>query len=70
MRLGWVQHFEKTVNASLTSRRALARPCEVVSRYQGECLEGLLERSNRPKRWDKEKATPVAFSSGASASPL
>jgi transposase-like protein len=45
MRLGWVQHFEKTGNASLTSRRCgISRPTvrKWVSRYQAEGLTGVI----------------------------
>ena len=58
MRLGWVQHFDKTGNASLTSRRCgISRPTlrKWVSRYQELGVEGLLERSRRPKRCPPKK---------------
>jgi transposase InsO family protein len=52
MRLGWVQFYERTGNFSLTSRRCgISRPTlrKWVRRYQELGLEGLLERSRRPK---------------------
>jgi transposase InsO family protein len=58
MRLGWVQHYEKTGNASLTSRRCgISRPTlrKWVSRYQVAGLQGLLDRSHRPKRCPPKK---------------
>ncbi len=58
MRLGWVQHYEKTGNASLTSRRCgISRPTlrKWVGRYQAEGLEGLLDQSHRPKRCPPKK---------------
>lgn len=51
MRLGWVQLFETTRNASLTSRRCgISRPTlrKWVTRYQQLGLPGLQERSRRP----------------------
>jgi transposase InsO family protein len=58
MRLGWVQFYEKTGNFSLTSRRCgISRPTlrKWVSRYQESGLEGLLDRSHRPKRCRPDK---------------
>lgn len=58
MRLGWVQPYEKTGNASLTSRRCgISRPTlrKWVSRYQVAGLQGLLDRSHRPKRCPPKK---------------
>ena len=61
MRLGWVQFYKKTDTFSLTSRRCgISRPTlrKWVSRYQESGLEGLLDRSRRPKhcRHDKMNA--------------
>jgi transposase len=58
MRLGWVQFYQKTGNFSLTSRRCgISRPTlrKWVSRYQELDLEGLHERSRRPKRCPPDK---------------
>ena len=58
MRLGWVQFYQKTDNFSLTSRRCgISRPTlrKWVSRYQESGLEGLLDRSRRPKRCRPDK---------------
>jgi transposase InsO family protein len=58
MRLGWVQFYQKTGNFSLTSRRCgISRPTlrKWVSRYQELGLEGLHERSRRPKRCPPDK---------------
>jgi transposase InsO family protein len=61
MRLGWVQHYQKSGNASLTSRRCgISRPTlrKWFSRYIQQGIAGLIDQSRRPHHCPPNKVTP------------
>ena len=52
MRLGWVEHYQKSGNISLTSRRCGISRLTLtkwLKRFQQQGMSGLLNQSRRPK---------------------
>jgi transposase InsO family protein len=60
MRLGWVEHYQKSGNLSLSSRRCgVSRRTlyKWVQRHQNQGVDGLKDQSRRPKRCPSNKVT-------------
>jgi transposase InsO family protein len=60
MRLGWIEHYQKSGNMSLTSRRCGISRLTLMKwlkRYQKQGIAGLLGHSRRPLRCPSRKVT-------------
>jgi transposase InsO family protein len=60
MRLGWVEHYQKSGNISLSSRRCgISRVTltKWLNRFQQQGMSGLLNQSRRPQRCPPPKVT-------------